>query len=148
MPGFSDGSASTGAAYHSVALIVRIRNVHCMAMSLGSHFAVPHGLANAICLPYAAEFNFIADPERYGCVAAVMGVNVSGMSQLDAGRAALSAIRDLCSDLGVPSRLRYVGVTEDKIESMASQSFRSDYNRWNPRYTTEKEFVALFKAAF
>lgn len=123
-------------------------NVHCMAMSLGSHFPVPHGLANAVCLPYAAEFNFIADPQRYARVAAVMGVNVDGMSQLDAGRAALAALRGLCFDLGVPSRLHDVGATEDKIESMASQSFRSDYNRWNPRYTTEKEFVALFRAAF
>jgi len=123
-------------------------NVHCMAMSLGSHFPVPHGLANAVCLPTAAEFNFIANPRRYAKIAEVMGVDISGMSELDAGRAALAALRDLCSDLGVPSRLRDVGATEDRIESMASQSFRSDYNRWNPRYTTEKEFVALFRSAF
>lgn len=123
-------------------------NVHCMAMSLGSHFAVPHGLANAVCLPTAAEFNFIANPDRYATVAGVMGIDTAGMSRLDAGRAALQALRDLCADLDVPSRLRDVGVTEDKIESMARQSFKSDYNRWNPRYTTEKEFVALFTKAF
>jgi alcohol dehydrogenase len=123
-------------------------NVHCMAMSLGSHFPVPHGLANAVCLPTAAEFNFIANPERYAKVAEVMGLNITGMSQLDAGRAALRGLRDLCADLGVPSRLRDVGATEDKIESMAKQSFKSDYNRWNPRYTTEKEFVSLFQSAY
>jgi alcohol dehydrogenase len=123
-------------------------NVHCMAMSAGSHFPIPHGLANAVCLPYAAEFNFIACPDRYATIAKVMGVNVTGMSELDAGRAALGAVRDLCTDLGIPGRLRDVGVTEDKIESLARQSFKSDYNRWNPRYTTEKEFVELFRKAY
>jgi alcohol dehydrogenase len=101
-----------------------------------------------VCLPTAAAFNFIANPERYATVAEVMGVDVRGMGRLDTGRAGLQALRDLCADLGVPSRLRDVGATEDRIESMARQSFKSDYNRWNPRYTTEQEFVRLFTEAY
>lgn len=123
-------------------------NVHCMAMAVGSRFAVPHGLANAVCLPHVAEFNFIANPARYAELAEAMGVNVTGMDTLDAGRKGLAAIDLLCRDLGIPSRLRDVGVQDDAIEILARQSFQSDYNRWNPRYTTEADFLELFHKAY
>ncbi|SHI37228.1 iron-containing alcohol dehydrogenase [Pollutimonas bauzanensis] len=128
--------------------VTGLGNVHCMAMAVGAMFPVPHGLANAVCLPYAAEFNFIANPARYARVAAILGANVTGMSDVAAGRLAIEAIRNLCSDLGIPARLRDVGVTQDQIGELARRSFAADYNRWNPRHTSEKEFVALFQGAF
>ncbi len=128
--------------------VTGLGNVHCMALPLGALFAIPHGLANALCLPTAAEFNIHSNPQRYARVASILGVDVSGVSDLDAGREAVSAMRSLCADLNIPARLRDLGVTENSIDELARRSFAADYNRWNPRHTTEADFRMLFAKAY
>ena len=123
-------------------------NVHCMARFVGAFFHVPHGLATAVCLPHAAEFNLEASQAKFARVALAMGENIHGHSLDEAGKKAVKAIKQLCSDLGIPEKLRDVGVTEDKIPKMAKLAFEADYNRWNPRYTSEDDFHMLYKKAF
>ncbi|UYG00663.1 iron-containing alcohol dehydrogenase [Halomonas sp. GD1P12] len=123
-------------------------NVHCMAMALGSKYPIPHGLANAVCLPHVAEFNFIATPQRFAILAATMGIDTRGLSTLDAGRKAITAIKELCDDLNVPPRLRDVGVEEKDLPEISEKCFLLDYNRWNPRWTTEKDFLTLLQKAY
>jgi len=123
-------------------------NVHCMARFVGAFFHVSHGLSNAICLPYAAEFNLIANPEKYARVALAMGENIYGLTTIEAGQKAIGAIKLLCKDLNIPEKLKEVGGTKDKIDEMARLAFEANYNRWNPRYTTYEDFLALFEKAF
>jgi len=134
--------------------VTGVGNVHCMAMALGGAYPVPHGLANAVCLPHAARFNLIANPARFADVAEAMGTPVRGLSEREAAFKALEAIDQLCEDLSVPKRFRDLGdmgvggVTEESLPAMAKKAFAADYNRWNPRYTTEADFLALFKSAY
>jgi alcohol dehydrogenase len=123
-------------------------NIHCMARFVGAFFHVSHGLSNAVCLPYGAEFNLMADPEKFARVALAMGEMIQGLTALEAGRKAIEAIKQLNRDLGIPERLREVGVTEEKLPEMARLSFEANYNRWNPRYTTVEDFRSLFESAF
>jgi len=123
-------------------------NIHCMARLVGAFFHIPHGLSNAVCLPYGAEFNLIANPEKFARVALAMGEMIQGLAALEAGRKAIEAIKQLNRDLGIPEKLRELGVTEDKLPEMARLAFESNYNRWNPRYTTVEDFQLLFKRAF
>jgi alcohol dehydrogenase len=123
-------------------------NIHCMARFVGAFFHVSHGLSNAVCLPYGAEFNLMANPEKFARVALAMGEMIQGLTALEAGRKAIEAIKQLNRDLGIPSKLREVGVTEDKLPEMARLSFEANYNRWNPRYTTVEDFRSLFESAF
>jgi len=122
-------------------------NVHCMARVVGALFHVPHGLANAVCLPYAAEFNLIACPEKFARVAQAMGVETGGMTSMEAARSAISAIKEICEDIGIPRNLREIGVKEESIPKMAQLAFQANYNRWNPRNTTEGDFLKLFQKA-
>lgn len=123
-------------------------NVHCMAMAIGGLYPVPHGLANAACLPHVARFNFIAAPGRYAQVAEAMGEDVRGCDELTAGRRAISAIEALCDDLGVPSRLRDIGVEKAALPEIAERCHALNYNRWNPRHTTQQEFLNLLQTAY
>ena len=122
-------------------------NVHCMARLVGIFFHVSHGLANAVCLPSVVEFNMIACPEKFGRVAQAMGVQIDGMTSLEAARSAVSDIQILCEDIGIPRSLKEIGGKEEAIPKMAQLAFQSNYNRWNPRYTTEEDFVKLFHRA-
>jgi alcohol dehydrogenase len=123
-------------------------NVHCMARFVGAFFHVSHGLSNAICLPYAAEFNLSANPKKYRRVALAMGEDIQGLTEMEAARKAVDAIKQLCRDLGIPERLRDIEATEDKLSEMAQLCVDANYNRWNPRYTTYEDFLKLFKNAY
>ncbi len=109
---------------------------------------VAHGLANAVCLPVVAEFNLLANPDKFAKVAEVMGENIAGLTAMEAGRKGIETIKQLNADLGIPSRLRDLGVKEEKIPEMAELCFKANYNTRNPRYTTVSDFVSLFKRAF
>jgi alcohol dehydrogenase len=54
----------------------------------------------------------------------------------------------MCKDTGIPDRLRDVGATEKMLPEMAKLSFGAGYNKWNPRYTTERDFMELFEKAY
>lgn len=148
--GMQNGSALAALSFG----VTGVGNVHCMAMALGSRYPVPHGLANAVCLPHVARFNLIASPRRFADVAEAMGTPTRGLTEREATFKAIEAIDSLCEDLSVPKRLRDLGdmgvggVTEDSLDAMAKKAFAADYNRWNPRYTTEADFQALYRSAF
>lgn len=123
-------------------------NVHCMARFVGAFFHVSHGLSNAICLPYAAEFNLNANPRKYARVAQAMGKDVHGLCEMDAAREGLLAVTELCQDLDIPAKLRDIGATEDKLAEMARLCVEANYNRWNPRHSTYDDFLSLFQKAY
>jgi alcohol dehydrogenase len=128
--------------------VTGLGNVNRMATQVAALFPVPLGLASAVCLPHAAAFNAPANPERYARVAAILGIDGSGRREAKGGAQAIHGLRAMCSDLGIPPRLRDVGVTEDKLDELARRSFAATDNGGNPRDTSERDFRDLFRAAF
>ena len=80
-----------GMAFSNVGLGV----VHGMAHPLGAIFDIPHGVANALLLPIIMEFNAPAALDKYVEIAKAMTVYKEGMSQEEAARAAVDAVRAL-----------------------------------------------------
>ena len=138
------GSALAGMTFGQTGL----GNVHCMARFVGAQFHLSHGLSNALCLPHVARFNLVANPEKFARVAAAMGRPVQQWPVLDAAQAAVQAIAAMCTDLSIPPRLRDVGVTPDGFAELARLCLQANYNRWNPRHTSEADFRALFEQAY
>jgi alcohol dehydrogenase len=128
--------------------VTGLGNVHSMAMAVHALIPVSKELANAVCLPHAAAFNVPANPERYARIAAILGIDGSGRSEAQRGAQAIHGLRALCSDLGLPSRLRDIGVTEDRLDQLARLSFASEYNSSNPCQVSEPDLRTLFRAAF
>lgn len=138
------GSALAGITFGQTGL----GNVHCMARFVGAFYHLSHGLSNAVCLPHVAAFNMPATPDKYARIARAMGYHVDGLPTLQAARQAITGIRELCDDLGIPPRLRDVGVTTERFEEMAGLCTQAHYNRWNPRHTTTADFLDLFQKAY
>lgn len=138
------GSALAGMTFGQTGL----GNVHCMARFVGAQFHLSHGLSNALCLPHVARFNLVANPEKFARVAIAMGRPVQQWPVLDAAQAAVQAIAAMCTDLSIPPRLRDVGVTPEGFAELARLCLQANYNRWNPRHTSEADFRALFEQAY
>lgn len=128
--------------------ITGLGNVHCMARFVGTALHLSHGESNALCLPTVARFNLLANPRKFARIARAMGCRVEGLTELEAAQEAVRAIAAMCADVGIAPRLREVGATEDMLPGLAKQCAQAGYNRWNPRHTTERDFLALFQSAY
>lgn len=102
------------------------------AHHVGGLFDVPHGDANAIMLPHTMRFNAEASADRQALIAKAMGVDTAGMSDLDAAMAAADAVEDLRVSLGLPGRLRDVGVPEEGLELIAAATLHDRALATNP----------------
>ena len=107
------------------------------AHHVGGIFDVPHGDANAIMLPHSMRFNAEASADRQALIAQAMGIDTSGMSDYDAALAAADAVEDLRDSLGLPNRLRDVGVPEDVLELIASATLQDRSLATNPTPVTD-----------
>ncbi len=121
--------------------------VHAMAHQLGGLYNLPHGVCNAILLPFVCDFNLIACPKRYRTIAIALGQDVTGLSDLDAGAKGIQAIRQLSELLGIPSGLTELGVSEDDFEEMATNAKKDACHLTNPRTATLQQVVGIFTSA-
>ena len=115
--------------------------VHAMAHSLGALFEVPHGLANAILLPYVMHFNLEKCADRYAMVAEAMGLGTWNLPELEAGKKAADAVWQLTKKIGLPQKLREVGVPEDGLATAAELSLSDGAIVYNPRMVIDSEEV-------
>ena len=121
---------------------------HSLAHQLSSFADVQHGLANAIMLPHQMAYSLPGALERYARIAEALGVPKKGSLRQRAERA-VEAVRQLNADVGLPNRLRDVGVSEDLIPAMADHSYNVDLNWWtNPRSVNVAAMEQLYRAAF
>jgi alcohol dehydrogenase class IV len=96
--------------------------IHALAFALGSQFHAPHGVANAVLLPYVTECNLSANLPRYATVATMLGVSTEGLSDQEAAEKGLEAMKSLSADVGIPIRLRDMGVPKEALEELAKAS--------------------------
>lgn len=122
--------------------------VHSMAHPLGAFYDTPHGVANAVLLPYVMEYNAPATGEKYRDIAQAMGVDTAGMSQEEYRKAAVDAVRALSKDVGIPEKLHEIGVKEEDLHALSESAFADVCTGGNPRDTSVEEICEIYKKAF
>jgi alcohol dehydrogenase len=133
--GMMMGSLLAGIAFsHS-----DVGSVHCMAESLGGIYDLPHGVCNAILLPYVMEYNMEYCLDRYAKVAQAMGVGEDAAS-------AVAGVRALCRDVGLPA-LSTLGIRESDLDMLAEMSARNISTESNPRPMTKDDYLEVFRRA-
>lgn len=137
-----------GAMMAAMAFVnTRLGNVHAMSHAVGGHYGVPHGIANAILLPYVMAYNAAAVPTKFAEIARLMGEPVDGRSAAEAAMLAVAAVRRLCAEIGIPATLREVGVEVARIPALAADAMKSGNIAVNPRPTTLEDLIVLFQQA-
>ncbi|WP_345948168.1 iron-containing alcohol dehydrogenase [Mucilaginibacter sp. PAMB04274] len=121
--------------------------VHALSYPLGSTFNLPHGLSNALLLPYVMEFNAPAAPKRYADVAVALGCERQADDAATA-QAGVKKIRELIAACGIEATLTEVGITADAIPQMATKAMLiTRLLNNNPRPVTYDDAVAIYTAA-
>ncbi|GAB4332823.1 MAG: iron-containing alcohol dehydrogenase [Desulfobulbaceae bacterium] len=122
--------------------------VHAMAYPLGGMFGIPHGLANAVLLPYVTEYNVIGNLGKHATVAALFGYDTESVSLREAADLAAEALFQLNMDLDIPATLAEIDVDEKKIPEMADIALtvaRPVEN--NPRQPTREDIIDIYEYA-
>ncbi|TWH52021.1 iron-containing alcohol dehydrogenase [Sporomusa sp. KB1] len=121
--------------------------VHGIAHCLGAMYHVPHGVANALMLPYVMSFNVMASMEKFREIAIALGENVTGLSLRDAAYRSVAAVKLLNEDLGIPQTLKEVGVKESDFSSIIKNTMTYGRLPFNPRTVTEKDVENILTTA-
>jgi choline dehydrogenase len=132
--GLAYGTESAGAA-------------HAMSQSAGGVHDCPHGALTARVLGPVCEFNAPAAPERYARIAQALGVNVHGLSPLEAAEAGIEELYRLTEDVGIPM-MEELGFSEDEIPMLARIAYEDPQTVGNPREVTAADYEEIYHNAF
>ncbi|QKJ15319.1 lactaldehyde reductase [Yersinia kristensenii] len=122
--------------------------VHGMAHPLGAFYNMPHGVANAILLPYIMRYNAPYTGERFRQIAVAMGLEKALSAPLEQVREqTIAAVFALNRDIGIPASLSAVGMRADDIPALAAAAFADVCTGGNPREASVAEIVALYHQA-
>ena len=123
--------------------------VHSMAHPLSAFYDVPHGVANALILPYVLKFNSVAcedkmvtlakafDPEfdeRYGSEAAT--------------ERCIELINTFNSVAGLPHKLKDINVNKEDIDALAREALNDAATPDNKREVSIEDFKELYKTMY
>lgn len=116
---------------------------HSMAHTLSAHYDTPHGVACAMLLPIAMEFNKPVVADRLADVARAMGVDTTGKSTEEAADAAIAAVRQLSEGVEIPKTC--AGLVEGDLEQLACDAMADACFPGNPREANHDQVVELFR---
>lgn len=121
--------------------------VHAMAHQLGGFYDLPHGVCNALLLPYVQEYNAQVSAARLKDVAVAMGIDVTAMNDDEGAQAAIAAIKQLSVDVCIPENLTKLGVKAQDIPTLAENALKDACGFTNPKQATHEEICQIFTKA-
>lgn len=123
--------------------------VHALAHSVGARFKVHHGLANSILLPACLRYNADACGEVYLDILLALGVNIERIQSDQAGDAVADKIIEFTKKLGLPQRLRDVGVPEEGLKECSELALSDGAIVYNPKFISESmEVLKIYQQAW
>ncbi len=123
--------------------------VHALEYPIGVATGCTHGAGNGLMLPYVMAYNIAACPERLATVARLLGEAVDGLLTREAAARAVDAVKRLNAEVGIPLRLRELGVAEEELRPMADAT--AEIRRLleaNPRPLDADALEGILRAAW
>ncbi len=105
---------------------------HAVAHSLGGEYGVPHGLANAVLLPYVLKEYGATVHKKLAQLAKALEIVDDNASVAEGARAFIDKIEEMNREMNIPDKIR--GITEEDIPKMARYADKEA----NPLYPVPK----------
>lgn len=122
--------------------------VHALAYPLGGHFHVPHGLSNALVLPYVLDFNMSEADTLYAELAPIIFKDLAGKSKADICSGMVEGFKAMGPQLGMQSKLSEVGVNHNHLPMLAEDAMKQTRLLVNnPREMTYEAALDIYTQA-
>ena len=122
--------------------------VHALAYPLQGLNRITHGIANSLLLPYVLEFNLLGDLERFARVTELMGQPTGHLSLRDAAGECERLCRQLADDVGIPKRMRDVGIQRAQLDDLVEGAWAVQrLLRNNPRAIDREDIRRIYESA-
>ena len=126
--------------------------IHGLSHAAGGLYAAHHGTLNSIFLPWGMEYNFEVCKDRYALLAARLGMSTTGLSRIEAARAAIDWIRELRRRLkkicGLEECLTALKVREEDLPRIAQGAVDDGTSFYNPREVIAEELLPFVQKAY
>lgn len=119
--------------------------VHAMAHALGGRYNLPHGVCNAVLLPYVLAFNGQSSgtQKSFEKIARAMGLSEYGAFSV------IDRVRSMSSGIGIAGSLRELkGVSPSDFESLAALAMKDSCMATNPVTPEAWQVVEVYQKAF
>lgn len=135
------GRAQAGAALASLGIWgVSVGLEHALAHAVGGKYKAPHATVHAILIAPVMRFNHPVVVRAQAAIADALGVPRNG-DDADAARRGIDRVTALLVDLGIPTGLRALGVTEDGLPDLAEAARHDPCFATNPRPVTSRDDI-------
>jgi alcohol dehydrogenase class IV len=142
--GMALAATLAGLAFSNVGVAL----VHAMEYPVGGAVHCSHGAGNGLLLPFVMRYNLPGREAEMARIARLLGRQTSGMSDEQAAMVAIEAVEQLKRDIGIPERLRDLGVRAEQLDGFAAKAFAvKRILRVNPRPVTQGDIESIFRAA-
>lgn len=129
---------------------------HSMAHTLGAHFHIPHGKANALLLPYVISFNaglydeLTEANKRYAKIARLIWLD--SINDRQSTLNLVRALKGYIAKLNIPSTIKAAGVDKDAfynaLPAMVDSALVDPCTAGNPRECSREDLTNLFIRAY
>ncbi len=143
--GMALAATLAGLAFSNVGVAL----VHALEYPVGGAVHCSHGAGNGLLLPHVMRYNLAARRREFAEVARLLGEDVPGLGEGEAAERAVAAVERLRADVGVPGRLRDLGVKEAQLPGFAETAFGIErLTRVNPRVASRADLEGILRAAY
>ncbi|RME15022.1 MAG: iron-containing alcohol dehydrogenase [Bdellovibrio sp.] len=139
---YARGQMMIAASMGAIAFQKGLGVTHSCAHALSTVYHLPHGLANAIMLPFCLQFNKTVSYLRLSQLAQ------HGITSIQTADKFIPWIEELKKALGLPQSLKEAGLVPDKLETLIKVAIKDGCHQTNPRPVQEEDFRQIFKKAF
>jgi alcohol dehydrogenase class IV len=143
--GMSLAATLAGLAFSNVGVAL----VHALEYPVGGAVPVSHGAGNGLLLPFVMRFNLPKRHREFAQVASLLGENITGLSESAAAERAITSIERLKHDIGIPDRLRDIGIKSEQLRDLAEKTYAiKRITRVNPRPASVDELERILREAW
>lgn len=124
--------------------------VHALAHATGAKYGTHHGATNSVFLPHGMNFNLDVVSNRYASLARQLGMSNSSNDE-EAAKALIHGVGQLAAKVGLPSRLRDLGVPQlqkPELDELAFLASTDPAIMFNPKESSVEDIIEIYERAY
>lgn len=122
--------------------------VHAMAHPLGALYDTPHGIANAVILPYVIEYNSNVCYDKLKEIAKTMNLEVDNLSNEEVASNIVNSIKEMNKKLGIPSSLKELNVSLKDIDWLANAAYNDICLGGNSKEASVEDIKKIYERIY